>query len=75
MMAEQQAGEEKEFDKVVMEPFMVDKIVVNGIQFNVFFDFTSSCFHIPRDLNFWFRAEMAQEVGEPHADFGATRSA
>ena len=44
------------------------------VQFNVFFDFTSSCLHIPRDLNFWFRAEMLQEVGEPHEDFGATRS-
>ena len=32
MMEEQQAGGEKEVDKVVVEPFMVDKIVVNGIE-------------------------------------------
>ena len=32
MMEEQQAGGEKEVDKVVVEPFMVDKIVVNGTE-------------------------------------------
>jgi hypothetical protein len=58
MVEEEQAAEQKEVDKVVVEPFMVDKIVVNGIELTSESSLTSSCLHIPRDLNFCFKAEM-----------------
>ena len=77
MVEEEQAAEQKEVDKVVVEPFMVDKIVVNGIELTSESSLTSlraACTSQEISTSGSRLKCYIQEIGEPLEDFGVTSS-
>ena len=64
---------EEKMDQVVVEPFDVSNVVVNGIELTAESSLSSlraACgFH--RLSNFWVKAEVLSKVGHLHAESGA----